>query len=170
MAVTISGDTGISAVQAGAVESGDLPAGSVIQVVENSTSTEVSTNASGTFDTGLSGAITPTSVDSKILIQANSMIRLDGSDPRVEFFITDSADNILRDFGRVVRHQIDFNGTLETVISLSHVDTPATTSFVEYKVRAQISSGSSLTGGAITFQDNSQGTGTSTITLMEIAG
>jgi len=33
MALELNGTTGVSAVQAGAVESGDLPAGSVIQVV-----------------------------------------------------------------------------------------------------------------------------------------
>ena len=71
MAVTISGDTGISAVQAGAVESGDLPAGSVIQVVhdEGNTSTSV-LSGSQTLYCGWTESINLSSVNNKILVQA----------------------------------------------------------------------------------------------------
>jgi len=142
----------------------------VIQVVQFETSTQVSSSASGNIDTGLTGSITPTSSTSKILVIANLMVRLDGSDPRIELFLTLNDNSIIRDFGRCIRHETGSDGTLENITTLTHVHSPNTVSNVEYKIRFQISSGSSLDGGAITFQDNSQGTGYSTMTLMEIAG
>ena len=69
MAVVIDGTTGVSAVQAGAVTTSDLPAGTVLQVVQ-SVKTDTSSFAIGaTGDiSGLSVSITPTLSTSKVLV------------------------------------------------------------------------------------------------------
>jgi len=73
--LTLDGTTGVSAVQAGAVESGDLPAGSVIQVVSTTltfgTAETISATSFGSVNTDLAVSITPTSATSKLLLMLN---------------------------------------------------------------------------------------------------
>jgi len=75
MALELNGTTGVSAVQAGAVESGDLPAGSVIQVVTANytgvTSESISPTSFGTVNTDLTVSITPKSSTSKLFLLLN---------------------------------------------------------------------------------------------------
>ena len=65
MAVTIDGTTGVSAVQAGAVTTSDLPAGTVLQVVNATYATQVTIASTSFSATGLTASITPTSATSK---------------------------------------------------------------------------------------------------------
>ena len=165
MAVTISGDTGISAVQAGAVESGDLPAGSLIQVVHNQYGTDVTSSSSTFIDTGLSASITPTKASSKILV----LVEQNGcrKSPNV---ISNSLDiELLYQNSVLVR----FAGALaqtgdasENVVSsgLSYLHSPNTTSAVNYKTQFR----SRNDGNSVSVQYAS--VSVSAITLMEIAG
>jgi hypothetical protein len=69
MTTTITGADGVSKVQTGAIEHGDLPSGSVLQVVSASTTAAQSTTSTSCIDTGLSVAITPSSTSSKVKIE-----------------------------------------------------------------------------------------------------
>lgn len=148
MAVTIDGTTGISAVQAGAVESSDLPAGSVIQV--KSYSAEIS--FSGTGDSALAVTITPSSTSSKIFIFA-TLAKTSGSggDGSSAYFGFKRNSTDLGDFAHLYR-----DGTREGGHSLSYLDSPSSTSSLTYRVRGTTAVIENLAN--------------STITVMEIAG
>jgi len=92
MPLTLDGTNGVSAVQAGAVESGDLasgaigsgdlPAGSVIQVVQNYNPNTgvIATTSSTLVGSGVTVTITPTKIGNKIIIQLfNPMVDHDKS-------------------------------------------------------------------------------------------
>ena len=170
MAVTIDGTTGVSAIQAGAVESGDLPAGSVIQVVSNTYSTATIIQSTSYIDTGLSASITPISNTSKVfvIVQLSGRIYMDTNQTR-EFNL-----NIIRNSIQV--HQLKTGeigaevGSNNFAIwpvpsSLTYVDSPGTTSSTTYKIQGSVDDISNTTSINI----NSK-SGVSTITLMEIAG
>ena len=137
--------------------------GGVIQVVESSTTSQVSHTANSYIDIGLSATITPTRSDSKILIQGN----IGG--------IETSADNnygqgiLLRDSTVIIStidYGIGFTGDSAragTSSSFFILDAPATASAITYKVQFKNAAGS----GTITTQTNSS---RSAILLMEVSG
>ena len=137
--------------------------GGIIQVVESSTTTQVSHTANSYIDIGLSATITPTRSDSKILIQGN----IGG--------IETSADNnygqgiLLRDSTVIISaidYGIGFTGDSARAGASSSffiLDAPATASAVTYKVQFKNAAGS----GTVTTQTNSS---RSAILLMEVSG
>ena len=171
MAVTISGDTGISAVQAGAVESGDLPSGSLIQVVQNTYNTTTSITSTSYTDSGLSASITPTSASNKILVTIQLCGRYYTQTNAGRDFFT----NIVRDSTQIhfvvssnVQSGTGTDGFAQYPVlsSLIYLDSPSTTSLTTYKVQAKVNPSSNST----TIRFNDSDNGVSTITLMEIAG
>jgi len=73
MPTTITGTDGVSQVQAGAVESSDLPAGSVIQVVGETfyLSSRFTTTSTSYVDTGVGKQISLVSASSKVLVSVD---------------------------------------------------------------------------------------------------
>lgn len=162
MTVIIDGTTGISAVQAGAVTTSDLPAGTVLQVVNATYSTSVS-NSTGTYaDTGLTASITPTSASSKILVFVNQADIYKGTND------TSCRIQLQRNGALIVQFALFAAGTGTTTLNINgsvgttYLDSPATTSAVTYKTQFASSSSNAV----VTAQF---GNSTSTITLMEIA-
>jgi len=171
--LTLDGTNGVSAVQAGAVESGDLPAGSVIQVVDSQVTTEVTTTSFQVFvDSGLTASITPQSTSSKILVLAHQNFKI----KRKNFFQF-CAFRLLRDGTQIISYQGSsfqtfglstgngLDSDLDAVMPIGYTDSPSTISQVSYKVQ----------GASRESTDNAelrmQASGVpSTITLMEIAG
>jgi len=164
MAVTIDGTTGISAVQAGAVTTSDLPAGSVLQVVSGSTAVQVSSSTDTFVDTGLTASITPTSATSKILVlvnqngcqksSANSSSAMDVRLLRNSSAITDLT-GALAGTGTAAENIVT-TGTC-------FLDSPATTSSITYKTDFR----SRNNTASVSVQDAS--ISRATFTLMEIA-
>jgi len=174
MPTTITGTDGVSQVQTGAVESGDLPAGSVIQVVSASTTTTDDLQTTSYVDTSLSCSITPTSATSKILVLVDQM--------GAERFDSNGSHNI---GARLLRGTTPIGGErwLERRVGvgsgdvtltyfgvyIKELDSPNTTSSVTYKTQARVTSTSN--SGRALFQVASGGSNeTSTMVLMEIAG
>jgi len=166
MPTVITGTDGINQVQAGAVESGDLPAGSVIQVVSVTKTDTFSTTSTSFVDvTGLSANITPTSATNKILIISNVYVSYDDS----------ALLQLLRDATPVGNGSsgfalVRFGATNEgSTFSINHLDSPNSTSSLTYKIQAEVDGGS---GGVFINRRKSDGlyTLSSHITLMEIAG
>lgn len=145
-----------------AVTSAGLPAGSVLQVVNGTTATTVSTTSSTYADTGLTATITPSSTSSKILVLANVPDAHNGATVSLLYL------NLVRDSTQIiefVRHG-DFNSGVSIVTyggSTSYLDSPATTSATTYKVQFKVHTN----GGS---QQLFLASSTGTITLMEIAG
>ena len=159
MAVTIDGTTGVSAVQAGAVTTSDLPAGTVLQVVSNVNTNNFSTSSQNVYvTTGQSLSITPTSASNKILVMFNAA--------SVTTVAANTALNIeVRRNGTAVcmggYYTATVSGNQTIPFGVIHsLDSPSTTSSVTYEVFAAEGG----VPGTVTLNYNR------VLTLMEIAG
>lgn len=137
-----------------------LPTGSVLQVVNATYSTYVSTGSTSYVDTGLSATITPSSVASKVLIFANVPDAHNNVTASILYL------NVVRNSTQIIefaKHS-DHLGSGASLVtyggSTSYLDSPNTTSATTYKVQFKVNSGSQAL-----FLNN----GVGTITLMEIA-
>jgi hypothetical protein len=156
MALILSGDTGVPA--------SGMPTGSVIQTVNNTTSTTISTSDSGNYiDTGVTATITPILASSKILVIVNYGQCLKGTGDSGNSF----GFRLLRD-ATVIRGDgslgIFFtNSTLQlnAGYSFNYYDSPGVTSTLVYKVQLINKNGNA----SISVQASSV---PSNITLLEI--
>lgn len=154
---TISGvsATGLSAVQ-------NLPTGSILQVVQASTSTQqVIATASWVDLSGLSVSITPKSTNSKMLVMWSVQGQV-GSGGGSGFSV-----QALRNSTSLFTPATFYDSFLNSIIGRLRnvnfeIDSPATTSAITYKLQAGTHS-----AGTVNFQDGSNFQ--STITVMEIA-
>ena len=168
------------ALKSDAVASGDLPAGSVLQVVQTVQTGYEGFILNNTWAdvAGMSVAITPSSTSSKVLISFNLMVGGSGVTPypRIKLLknssdlivgnATGSRVRVTSAFGEMVTN----TGDVQTV-SFEYLDSPSTTSATTYKL--QVSGYNSrlfyvgITGGS----DANSGMSTvSSITAKEIAG
>jgi len=180
--LTLDGTNGVSAVQAGAVESGDLPAGSVIQVVSTTKtdtfSQSVPSSSTLAQPSGYQVNITPKDANSKILVIASFNWTCDANNQIVNAAILkngtavcigDSAGNRQR---RTVNRSSATGLSNTRHTSVSFLDSPNTTGSIEYSI------GLSADQSTIVFLNRSSGDNdatfetrsASTITAMEIAG
>lgn len=141
-----------------------LMPGHILQVVNGTTSTQVSTTSVSYADTGLAATITPSSTSSKVLVFANIPDAHNAGVGGSILYL-----NIVRGSTQIMefaRHS-DYIQTGSIVTyggSTSYLDSPSTASAITYKVQFRIhASGSSYQ--QYIFLNNSTGT----ITLMEIA-
>lgn len=152
--------------------------GGVIQIVQASTSTQVTINTQTYTDTGLSATITPRFASSKILIITNHQLYA-LSDGNNDFYW---GIRYLRDSTTIFTPVNDGNGPFDfgsaaygattsrlwynRCIPPQVLDSPNTTSAVTYKTQSRTyASGAS---GNLYFQYG--GNGSSFITLMEVSG
>jgi len=175
MPTEISGSTGVNKIQDNTIVNADInssaaiagselvmPTGSVLQVVQGSSTTSTSTSSTSYVDTGLSATITPSSTSSKILISAtfsfdNNTV---GGQPYLAFYR--GTDNLN---GAASANAWGTNyaaSRLITQISGQQLNSPSSTSALTYSVKFK-------SAGGETIEFTSQGT-VSYITLMEIAG
>jgi hypothetical protein len=161
---TISGVSATGLTTAQTVGYSSLPAGSVLQVVNASTSSSVSNSTSTFADTGLTASITPKFATSKILV----LINQNGITKAPSSVGTGVQIQLLRNSTVISKIQgyAGYNDTSSYNyiggVSSSYLDSPATTSATTYKTQFKNEFNASNVGV------NSDGS-TSTITLMEIA-
>jgi len=180
MPTTITGTDGVSQVQAGSIQSddlaagaitigsGDLPAGSVIQVIQKiyNPSSIVSTTSSSYVSSGFIESITPQSGASKVLARfdfsADQDHRNTTSDLVSAFVVARNGsvvdNNSRASFSSEGIGSNDFRFILRT--SISFLDSPNTTSSTEYELFFKADIGTAKIHG---FQSI-------IVTLMEIAG
>ena len=154
-----------------ALTSAQMPAGSVINVVGtvNTTGTFQTSNA---FTTLFSQTITPTSASSKIFIvisigglYMNVSAQSNQSHWRIGRSIGGASDDVPENHNTNFHTEIGRNLTsagTRANVDMTTLDSPNTTSAIEYKVQCRIFSGTN----GIKINDTA---GTSTMTLMEIA-
>ena len=161
MTTTITGADGVSKVQTGAIEHGDLPSGSVLQVVHGTTSTQVDTTSSSYVDTGLTATITPSSTSSKILAIYSPSMYVATSGGAVTIQLVRGSTSIS------VHGYAIFSSSSQAIglVTSTHLDSPSTTSATTYKIQMKIGGSNSLSAN----YDDGAGDTLSTITLMEIA-
>ena len=144
------------------VATSGLPAGSVLQVVEDSTTTvetTTSTSSGSQKISALSVNITPTSTSSKILVLVSLQTYNDGNGGSTYYNLFKDGSQ-LTSAGNAVRHFIAGSTGVMTS-SFNYLDSPATTSEITYDIRYYVSANT----GYI-----SVNSGQSSITVMEIAG
>ena len=140
-------------------------AGSVLQVVNATTSTSVSTTTNSYIDTTLTATITPKFTTSKILVLVNqngvTKNGAAGADVGLRLLRNSTTIQQLSLYGL-------YDGTTGAIygatFSTSYLDSPATTSATTYKTQFQASENTGIVSVQV-----SAGNSTSTITLMEIA-
>ena len=164
MALELNGTTGVSLVQdgvvtaadlaSGAITSAALPAGSVIQVVQNEqTIARFSTTSTSFQNTGFFVNITPTSTSNKILVLANWVGIINGANSAYATIYRDSTD-LAADWSSTEGlgwYGYNTVGGIWQPVMVSVLDAPATTSQVTYKLYGR-SGNASLTA---TFGRNS---------------
>ena len=138
-----------------------MPAGSVLQVVQGSYSTQVSSSSATLATTNLTASITPSSATSKVLVIVSSASSYTQAATRqISFAIFRGATNVHGSgiFGAQLYSQ---GADIETPHSMAFLDSPATTSSTAYALYF-----ASTNGGAANFNQNNN---RSYIILMEIA-
>ena len=182
MRINASGNVvmaGTLTTSAGGIAKASLPAGSVLQVVQASTSSSFDSTSTTYADSNLTASITPTSATSKILVLVNQHILSVGGAAVGYGFQTNAGVKLVRGATDLVTPSSDgggkgsiFLGTgiapasgsivIAGYVSFTYLDSPATTSSTTYKT--QVALGTSGMGHAYANSSNP-----SFITLMEIA-
>jgi len=160
----------VSTIQNASLASGvpgkaNLPTGSVLQVVNGSTSTETSATGTSDTDTGLTATITPLYSTSKILVLVSQKI----------FCNTNAGNNangatvkVLRGATTLITAErvglSDGTGAMDNYFSTSYLDSPSSTSALTYKTTMRLYQ--SAAAATVFAQLTSCPSG---ITLMEIA-
>jgi hypothetical protein len=166
MSLSLDGSTGI--ITGLDIPTSQLPGGSILQVVQNTNSTSTVASTTTYQDSSLSASITPSSSSSKILIiisQAGHVYSTTGANRW-------GSIRILRDATEIheIEQALGGRGGLSggdrsdsASISVTFLDSPATTSSVTYKTQGKVNG----TLCNYTFQVSGS---TSVITLLEVAG
>jgi hypothetical protein len=158
--------TGLTSVPSSGLQLADanMPAGSVLQVVQGLLTTQVTTTTNNTFvTTGLLASITPTSSSSKILATVSGTGYTTASAVQGIFTLYRNSTN-LSTYGFTLAYASGAN--LQAGITFSYLDSPATTSSTTYTLYFTLSN----SAGTVYFNSQSAwGQGTSTIILQEIA-
>ena len=144
--------------------------GGIIQVIQGSTNNRIETSSQTFVATNLSATITPKFTTSKVFIMISGDCNTNADDN--EIYMT-----IYRSIGGATATNIgnatygfataaSFEGRLHSAISINYLDSPSTTSSVEYTFYLRKTSGGS---GNVEFPVNN-GHQSSYITLMEVSG
>ena len=159
MSVVINGTGSISGLSnVGGISSAQ--SGSIIQTVNATFSTEVSSSSSTFTDTGLSASITPLFSTSSILVIANIQGAKNGS-TGLDLKVLRGSTSIVQ-FAKNAGYTGASDYNIIGSVSCGYLDAPATTSATTYKIQMA----SSLNASLARINDNTQ---TSTLTLMEIS-
>jgi hypothetical protein len=153
------------------------PAGSILQVVQGvKTDTYTTTSTSYVAITSLAASITPTSSSSKILITASINIGVASDTYHAYFQLWKNGSNLSGTTGTsgqpwpCFMHQNGTNYRNMYALSMSYLDSPATTSSTTYAIYgANQTSSSGFTINYCNLSDSWTPGGISTITLFEIA-
>lgn len=140
----------------------NLPTGSVLQVVQGTIATPLSTASTNYVTTNLAVSITPTSASSKILVITTSCLRKTNSNalgPSAAIFrdSTNVYTGVINQF-----YITASSGEPSGVVTLNYLDSPSTTSAISYSLRIKSLTASTT---AVFLPDNETGT----IIAMEIA-
>jgi hypothetical protein len=165
MPTIIDGTNGIDKIASGAIEYADLPTGSILQVVQGTTSTGVSNSTGSAVDTGLSASITPKATTSKILVIISQPFQVYGSIGNSwNVWLARNGSNIQNEMiqlGSATSAANYYN--MYITLNMTYLDSPATTSATTYKTTFANAWG----GGGTLY--GSVNPNQSTITLIEVA-
>ena len=157
-----------SAIVSGYVPYANLPAGSVLQVVQVTNAVAVSTTSTSYVNTNLTASITPKFATSKILVNITSCYDLSNSGESFGVQLVRNGSSIYVPQGGDAGPLYGYaNGTGEIIgpIAFSYIDSPATTSSTTYTMQVRKRNGAST----VVIPTSQGSAGTQVIILMEIA-
>jgi hypothetical protein len=165
-----------SAIIGGKLPTARLPAGAVLQVVSGTLNSSATTSSTSFVDTGLAVTITPTSALSKIYMVINTNTSVSNYTGRIYFRVTGgNAASYIGTGGTgvncamAITPRVDGSGYIMHPVSLSYLDSPATTSAITYKLQWYVEKETGYLNRPNT-QDGNGANTLSTFTVMEIAG
>ena len=185
MALILRGNgaiTGLSSIPNNILTNANMPAGTVLQIVQTTKTDTFSTQSTAPVDiTGFSVSITPSSTSSKILVLCNSYISNSGYNGYVfllrdssQIFTADAAGTRPATSGCVGGYSSGNMMYSLNSSAISYLDSPNTTSQVIYKLQMSTYDATHVTYMNRTHTDrNTTGyepRAVSSITVMEIAG
>ena len=150
------------------VTSNAMPTGSVLQVVQGTYTTPVTTTGTTYIDTGLTATITPSSSSNKILVLVNQTDCSRGNSGWSNNtsiglkLVKNGSDLVIINPNAMYLGVSTVGGNIN--INASYLDSPSSTSALTYKTQFKLAGSS----GTVGVQWN--GEATSTIILMEIKG
>lgn len=142
-----------------------MPAGSILQVVNATTSSTTSTTSNSFVDTNLTATITPTSSTSKIFVIVSTIIYFTRASASGggKLQLVRGATNLITQTDSSLFMTAASVASIESIVqpSVTYLDSPATTSATTYKMQVAANNGTT-----IYFSWNSNA---SFLTLMEVA-
>jgi hypothetical protein len=156
-----------------------MPSGSVLQVVQGTSTTELTVASTTYTDTNLTASITPSSSSNKVLIIVQQGMDLSAQDTSIyggirllrgsTVIFDPNTENATGPSTVGVKATGATAVTLRTINTFSYIDTPSTTSSVSYKTQGRPYT--TANSGQVRFQiDGATNDQSSIMTLMEIAG
>ena len=136
-----------------------LPAGCILQLIQGTSTTQTTHDTSSYSDTTLTASITPKYSTSKVYVLVNQTTYWTANGFSIQILRGSTAISTPPGSYDVYDNSVS---NARDLITITHLDSPATTSAITYKTQALKHSAS----GTFMTQDNSR---ISTITLMEIA-
>jgi hypothetical protein len=144
------------------ISASSMPVGTILQVVNATYSTQVSTSGSTFIDSGLTASITPKFSTSKILVIVDqNSVSKDTGNTGVNVILLRNSTQLGGYFGFVAGYTNSAAANNIGTVGVSYLDSPATTSSTTYKT--QFSSNNAVANATV-----QQFNAMSTITLMEI--
>jgi hypothetical protein len=136
--------------------------GKVLQVIQGTTTTLVTSQSTTFADTTLTATITPTSATSKILIMASHALKKDSGNqtPRLSMRLVRDSTALVTSIFQALYTNTDLRQN--SMFSYQYLDSPATTSATTYKTQFANQAGA---GADVYVQPNNE---TAVIILMEI--
>lgn len=154
-----------SSLASGVPASANMPAGSVLQVIQGTYTTNDSTSSTAYVASGLTASITPRSATSKILVSVNTNGYCPAANLQMNMTIYRDATNLV---AQGQGNLYSAGSSTQAPWSLLYLDSPATTSSITYTPYFKNTGNA---GGLIYFNiPHAGGQPTATIVLMEIAG
>ena len=144
--------------------------GGITQIVQGSTNNRVETSSQTFVATNLSATITPKFNTSKVFIMVSGDCNTNADDNEIYMTIYRSIDGgTFANIGNATygfATAASFAARIHSAVSINYLDSPSTTSSVEYKVYIRKTSGGS---GNVEFPVNN-GHQSAYMTLMEVSG
>jgi hypothetical protein len=148
------------------ITTGNIPTGSVLQVVSSITTTRTTSSSASYVDTDLSASITPSSSSNKILVIVTYTLAMDSTSYAGWSQLVRGSTQI----AQRTYYTASANTYSSMSASISVLDSPATTSSTTYKMQIKNDTAGTVSFNGPTTMSYTSGTPTnySTITLMEI--
>ena len=118
-----------------------MPAGSVLQVLEATSATQVTTTSGDLVDSGHSIAITPSSTSSKVFVQMTFNSNVSANSTGLIYALHRGSTKI---GDTAIAYITTAGANTHFPTSLQHLDSPSSTSAVTYKLYIGSNSGSSV--------------------------